>query len=242
MEKRKSNKKQLKQILALIVILIGVILAYFYNSENIEKNNTEKETVTYSNLNEIPEYKNEIYVIINNNIPYFDESDYTTDAFEKYSDLDEKGRCGVAYANICTEIMPTGERGDISDVEPTGWKQEKYDGEYLYNRCHLIGYQLAGENANERNLITGTRYFNVQGMLPFENEVADYIDNNPNNHVLYRVTPIFEGNNLLAKGVQIEAYSVEDEGKGVCFNVFVYNVQPEIHIDYATGENWKVSN
>ncbi len=242
MGKRKSNKKQLKQILALIVILIGVILAYFYNSENIEKNNTEKETVTYSNLNEIPEYKNEIYVIINNNIPYFDESDYTTDAFEKYSDLDEKGRCGVAYANICTEIMPTGERGDISDVEPTGWKQEKYDGEYLYNRCHLIGYQLAGENANERNLITGTRYFNVQGMLPFENEVADYIDNNPNNHVLYRVTPIFEGNNLLAKGVQIEAYSVEDEGKGVCFNVFVYNVQPEIHIDYATGENWKVSN
>lgn len=242
MGRRKSNKKQLKQILALIVILIGVILAYFYNSENIEKNNTEKETVTYSNLNEIPEYKNEIYVIINNNIPYFDESDYTTDAFEKYSDLDEKGRCGVAYANICTEIMPTGERGDISDVEPTGWKQEKYDGEYLYNRCHLIGYQLAGENANERNLITGTRYFNVQGMLPFENEVADYIDNNPNNHVLYRVTPIFEGNNLLAKGVQIEAYSVEDEGKGVCFNVFVYNVQPEIHIDYATGENWKVSN
>ena len=242
MGKRKSNKKQLKQILALIVILIGVILAYFYNSENIEKNNTEKETVTYSNLNEIPEYKNEIYVIINNNIPYFDESDYTTDAFEKYSDLDEKGRCGVAYANICTEIMPTGERGDISDVEPTGWKQEKYDGEYLYNRCHLIGYQLAGENANERNLITGTRYFNVQGMLPFESEVADYIDNNPNNHVLYRVTPIFEGNNLLAKGVQIEAYSVEDEGKGVCFNVFVYNVQPEIHIDYATGENWKVSN
>ena len=242
MGRRKSNKKQLKQILALIVILIGVILAYFYNSENIEKNNTEKETVTYSNLNEISEYKNEIYVIINNNIPYFDESDYTTDAFEKYSDLDEKGRCGVAYANICTEIMPTGERGDISDVEPTGWKQEKYDGEYLYNRCHLIGYQLAGENANERNLITGTRYFNVQGMLPFESEVADYIDNNPNNHVLYRVTPIFEGNNLLAKGVQIEAYSVEDEGKGVCFNVFVYNVQPEIHIDYATGENWKVSN
>ena len=242
MGKRKSNKKQLKQILALIVILIGVILAYFYNSEKKEKNNTEKETVTYSNLNEISEYKNEIYVIINNNIPYFDESDYTTDAFEKYSDLDEKGRCGVAYANICTEIMPTGERGDISDVEPTGWKQEKYDGEYLYNRCHLIGYQLAGENANERNLITGTRYFNVQGMLPFENEVADYIDNNPNNHVLYRVTPIFEGNNLLAKGVQIEAYSVEDEGKGVCFNVFVYNVQPEIHIDYATGENWKVSN
>lgn len=242
MGRRKSSKKKLKQILALIVILIGIILAYFYNSEDIEKTNTERETVTYSNLDEIPEYIDEIYVIINNNIPYFDESEYTTVHFERYSDLDEKGRCGVAYANICTEIMPTGERGDISDVEPTGWKQEKYDGEYLYNRCHLIGYQLAGENANDRNLITGTRYFNVEGMLPFENEVAEYIDNNPNNHVLYRVTPIFEGDNLLAEGVQIEAYSVEDEGKGICFNVFVHNVQPGIHIDYATGENWKESN
>ena len=242
MGRRKNSKKKLKQILALIVILIGIILAYFYNSENIEITNTKKETVTYSNLDEIPEYTDEIYVIINNNIPYFDESEYTTSPFERYSDLDEKGRCGVAYANICTEIMPTGERGDISDVEPTGWKQEKYDGEYLYNRCHLIGYQLAGENANERNLITGTRYFNVEGMLPFENEVAEYIDNNPSNHVLYRVTPIFEGDDLLAEGVQIEAYSVEDEGKGICFNVLVYNVQPGIHIDYTTGENWKESN
>ena len=242
MGRRKNSKKKLKQILALIVILIGIILAYFYNSENIEITNTKKETVTYSNLDEIPEYTDEIYVIINNNIPYFDESEYTTSPFERYSDLDEKGRCGVAYANICTEIMPTGEREDISDVKPTGWKQEKYDGEYLYNRCHLIGYQLAGENANERNLITGTRYFNVEGMLPFENEVAEYIDNNPSNHVLYRVTPIFEGDNLLAEGVQIEAYSVEDEGKGICFNVFVYNVQPGIHIDYTTGENWKESN
>ena len=183
MGRRKNSKKKLKQILALIVILIGIILAYFYNSENIEITNTKKETVTYSNLDEIPEYTDEIYVIINNNIPYFDESEYTTSPFERYSDLDEKGRCGVAYANICTEIMPTGEREDISDVKPTGWKQEKYDGEYLYNRCHLIGYQLAGENANERNLITGTRYFNVEGMLPFENEVAEYIDNNPSNHV-----------------------------------------------------------
>ena len=242
MGRRKNSKKKLKQILALIVILIGIILAYFYNSENIEIINTKKETVTYSNLDEIPEYTDEIYVIINNNIPYFDESEYTTSPFERYSDLDEKGRCGVAYANICTEIMPTGEREDISDVKPTGWKQEKYDGEYLYNRCHLIGYQLAGENANERNLITGTRYFNVEGMLPFENEVAEYIDNNPSNHVLYRVTPIFEGDDLLAEGVQIEAYSVEDEGKGICFNVFVYNVQPGIHIDYTTGENWKESN
>ena len=135
--------------------------------------------------------------------------------------------------------MPTEKREDISKIEPTGWIQKEYDGEYLYNRCHLIGYQLAGENANELNLITGTRYFNVSGMLPFENRVANYIDENPNNHVLYRVTPIFEGNNLVATGAQMEAYSVEDNGKGVCFNVFVYNVQPGINIDYATGKSWK---
>lgn len=137
--------------------------------------------------------------------------------------------------------MPTSteKREDISEVEPTGWKQKKYDGEYLYNRCHLIGYQLAGENANKLNLITGTRYFNVSGMLPFENKVSNYIDNNPSNHVLYRVTPIFIGDNLVAKGVQMEAYSIEDNGKGVSFNVFVYNVQPGINIDYATGKSWK---
>ena len=144
----------------------------------------------------------------------------------------------MAYANLSKSIMPTEKREDISDVKPTGWIQEEYDGEYLYNRCHLIGYQLAGENANELNLITGTRYFNVSGMLPFENQVADYIRNNKQNHVLYRVTPIFEGNNLLASGVQLEAYSVEDKGEGICFNVFVYNVQPGVTIDYATGKSW----
>ena len=154
--------------------------------------------------------------------------------------MDELDRCGVAYANICTELMPTEERGSIGQVKPSGWHTVTYDnvdGRYLYNRCHLIGFQLAGENANEQNLITGTRYMNVEGMLPFENQVADYVEETEN-HVLYRVTPIFYGDNLVASGVQMEAWSVEDQGEGVCFNVYVYNVQPGITIDYATGESW----
>ena len=243
MGKNKSNnKKNIKQLIYLLIVLICVIIAYFSPSDNVENtlNNTViNENTTYYNINDIPDYNGKIYVTINNDIPYFDEEDYTTESFERYSKQDELKRCGVAYANICKEIMPTEEREDISDIEPTGWIQEKYDGEYLYNRCHLIGHQLAGENANELNLITGTRYFNVSGMLPFENKVANYIDKNPDNHVLYRVTPIFEGDNLVAKGVQMEAYSVEDNGMGVCFNVFVYNVQPGINIDYATGKSWK---
>ena len=176
---------------------------------------------------------------VNNNIPYFTSSDLTTTAFENYSSLDNLGRCGVAYANICKEIMPTEERGKIGQVKPTGWHTVKYDnvdGKYLYNRCHLIGYQLSGENANEKNLITGTRYMNVDGMLPFENMVADYVKET-NNHVLYRVTPIFEGSNLLANGVLMEAKSVEDNGDGILFNVFCYNVQPGITINYATGDS-----
>ena len=163
-----------------------------------------------------------------------------TEAFENYSDLDFLGRCGVAYANICKELMPTEERGEIGMVKPSGWHTVKYsdriDGNYLYNRCHLIGYQLAGENANEKNLITGTRYLNVTGMLPFENEVADYVEST-GNHVLYRVTPVFDGDNLVASGVQMEAESVEDNGAGVFFNVYVYNVQPGVIIDYATGDS-----
>jgi len=240
---KSSNKKNIKQLITLLILLICVIIAYFYgtsnNTENTLSNTVKNETVTYYSINEIPEYTDKIYVTINNNIPYFDEEDYTTESFEIYSKLDNLGRCGVAYANICTEIMPIKEREDISEVYPTGWIQEEYDGEYLYNRCHLIGHQLAGENANELNLITGTRYFNVSGMLPFENKVDDYIEKNENNHVLYRVTPIFGGDNLVASGVQMEAYSVEDNGKEVCFNVFVYNVQPGINIDYATGKSWK---
>ena len=176
---------------------------------------------------------------LNENQPNFSQSDMTTEAFETYSELDELGRCGVAYANICKELMPTEERGNIGSVKPTGWQSAKYDvvdGKYLYNRCHLIGFQLAGENANKQNLITGTRYMNVTGMLPFENEVDDYVDET-GNHVLYRVTPIFEGSELVARGVQMEAMSVEDAGESVCFNVFVYNVQPGISIDYATGNS-----
>lgn len=180
------------------------------------------------------------YITLNDNQPEFTKKQKKkTKAFEKYSRLDDLGRCGVAFANICRELMPKEKRGEIGSVRPTGWHTVKYnqvDGKYLYNRCHLIGYQLAGENANERNLITGTRYMNVEGMLPFENEVADYVEKT-GNHVLYRVTPVFDGKNLLADGVQMEAFSVEDQGKGICFNIFAYNIQPGIKIDYATGDS-----
>lgn len=190
-------------------------------------------------LEEIPEYSGEPYVLLNDNQPDFSEADLTEEAFEIYSELDSLGRCGTAYANICMEIMPTEKREGIGQIKPSGWHTVKYenvDGKYLYNRCHLIGYQLAGENANEKNLITGTRYMNVEGMLPFENMVADYVKET-NNHVLYRVTPVFEGDNLLASGVQLEAMSVEDRGAGILFHVYVYNVQPGITIDYLTGES-----
>lgn len=192
-------------------------------------------------MEEIPDYSGDPYVVLNDNWPEFNAEDLTLEPFETYSRLDYLGRCGTAYANICLEIMPTEPRGDIGQVKPSGWQTVKYDcvdGKYLYNRCHLIGYQLAGENANERNLITGTRYMNVGGMLPFENMVAGYVEET-GNHVLYRVTPVFEGKNLLASGVKLEAFSVEDEGEGICFNVYVYNVQPGISIDYATGESWE---
>ncbi len=180
------------------------------------------------------------WVEINSNQPNFDESDLTTEPFETYSSLDYLGRCGVAYANICQEIMPTEPRGEIGQVKPSGWHTAKYswvDGQYLYNRCHLIGYQLAGENANEKNLITGTRFMNTQGMLPFENEVADYVKDT-GNHVLYRVTPVYDGSDLVAWGVQMEAYSVEDNGAGICFNVFCFNAEPGVAINYATGDSW----
>lgn len=189
-------------------------------------------------LSDIPAYSGEPYVIVNDNEPLFTDTDYTTTAFEQYSDLDTLGRCGVAYANICTELMPTEQRESISQIKPSGWHSVQYDfvnGNSLYNRCHLIGFQLAGENANERNLITGTRYMNVDGMLPFENMVADYVKET-DNHVLYRVTPIYDGTNLVASGVEMEAKSVEDDG--ICFHVYVYNVQPGVTIDYATGDSY----
>ncbi len=191
-------------------------------------------------LDSIPEFSGQAYVEINNNIPYFTDDDYNLQPFEHYSELDALGRCGTAFACIGTELMPTEERGSIGQVKPSGWHTVKYDcvdGKYLYNRCHLIGYQLTAENANTRNLITGTRYMNVDGMLPFENMVADYITET-GNKVLYRVTPVFSGENLVATGVLMEAESVEDRGDGICYNVFVYNAQPGVLIDYATGESW----
>ena len=191
-------------------------------------------------LREIPAYSGTPYTEVNGNQPYFTEEELTTQSFETYSELDSLGRCGVAYANVGQDLMPTEPRGEIGAVKPSGWHLVKYDnvdGKYLYNRCHLIAYMLAAENANPQNLITGTRYLNVQGMLPFETKVCDYIKNT-GNHVLYRVTPIFDGDNLLADGVLMEAYSVEDAGEGISFCVFAYNVQPGIGIDYATGDNW----
>lgn len=190
------------------------------------------------------DYTGTPYVVVNNNEPYFtNEEKRNTEAVEVYSDLDDLGRCGVAYANICKELMPTEKRESLSSVTPSGWHNKKYDfvdGSWVYNRAHIIGFQLAGEQANEENLITGTRYFNVTGMLPFENMVADYV-RETNNHVLYRVTPVFDGDNLLCEGVLMEAWSVEDEGDGVCFNVFCYNVQPGVEFDYTTGENWEAN-
>lgn len=197
-------------------------------------------TASAFNAADVPAYSGKPYTAVNNNEPYFTSDNLTTEAFENYSELDALGRCGVAYANVCLETMPTEKRGSISEVKPTGWHSVKYDnvdGKSLYNRCHLIGYQLTAENANQQNLITGTRYLNVDGMLPFENMVADYVKET-DNHVLYRVTPIFTGDNLVADGVLMEGYSVEDEGDGICFCVYAYNVQPGITIDYATGDSW----
>lgn len=188
---------------------------------------------------DIPAYSGAPYVEIHQNVPFFTDADLTETPFENYSDLDSLGRCGVAYANICVDLMPTEERGSISSIHPSGWHSVQYDfvdGNSLYNRCHLIGWQLAGENANEKNLITGTRYLNTQGMLPFENMVADYVKEE-NAHVLYRVTPIFAGDNLVANGVLMEAESVEDKGEGILFCVYCYNVQPGVEIDYRTGDS-----
>lgn len=235
-------------VLMLSLMLVGCSAEDMTSGNNFGTSTSGQSQQVGITLNNLPEFQGEDdpFVAINNNEPNFDDSDKTTEAFETYSDLDSLGRCGVAYANICQEIMPTQKRGDISSIKPSGWINKKYDtslvdGAYLYNRCHLIGHQLAGEDANEKNLITGTRYFNVDGMLPFENMVADYVKET-NNHVLYRVTPVYDGDNLVAKGVQMEAYSVEDDGEGVKFNVFVYNVQPGIEINYATGDNYLSSD
>lgn len=199
---------------------------------------SEKQTSLFS-LNDIPSFSNVPYCEVNNNNPYFTDDEITTQSYEYYPDLDSLGRCGACTACISIDLMPATEREGIGMIKPSGWQLSKYDfvdGKYLFNRCHLIGYQLTGENANLSNLITGTRYMNIQGMLPYENKTADYI-RSTGNHVMYRVTPVFEGNNLVATGVLMEGYSVEDKGQGICFNVFCYNAQPGVVVDYATGAN-----
>ena len=242
------NKKFLNILLILIVslsVLSGCSAGEnnFFNDLDI----TAQSASDYANydLSNIPDYDGKAYVELNGNVPEFSESEKTySESFEEYGKLDSLGRCTYAVSCIGKDLMPTEKRGSIGSVKPSGWHISKYDfvdGKYLYNRCHLIGYQLTAENANERNLITGTRYLNVEGMLPFENDVADYIEIT-NNHVYYKVTPIFEGNNLVANGVQMQAYSVEDNGQGISFNVYCYNVQPGVAIDYATGDNQAVAS
>ena len=227
----------MKKFLFLPFLCAIIALCLFTVHENVDlpvvQYDEIQQNIDFSNI----EYKGEIYEIVNNNKPFFEQSDIKPDAFENYSGLDGLGRCGTAYACIGIEIMPVEERGPIGMIKPSGWQLTKYegiDGKYLFNRCHLIGYQLTGENANERNLITGTRYFNVNGMLPFENKAANYI-RETKNHVLYRVTPVFENSNLVAKGVLMEALSVEDNGESLSFCVFVFNIQPGIEIDYSDG-------
>ena len=264
---KKNKKKLLSGVLSLLLVLVIYIVAYYIPSEeapadpadavatpslnedtpqsspnpgsglvSVESLDGEEDTEEEEG---IPEYSGEAWYVINNNEPFFDTTALTPDAFERFAPLDKLGRCGITEACIGTELMPTAPRESISHIKPTGWVNVPYsfvDGEMLYNRCHLIGFQLAGENANKKNLITGTRYLNIEGMLPFENMVADYIKET-GNHVYYRVTPIFEGEELVARGVTMEAWSIEDSGEGICYNVYCYNVQPGVIIDYASGES-----
>ncbi len=230
----------MKRAICCFLTLIFVLILGGCFGNDVDTN-SNADNITIENL---PSFYGMAYVEINNNIPQFSKDEITAESFEKYSALDYLSRCGTASACVGVDIMPTEERGEIGMVKPTGWHTVKYDvvdGKYLYNRCHLIGYQLTGENANEQNLITGTRFLNIEGMLPFENMIADYVKET-NNHVMYRVTPFFEGVNLLCKGVQIEGYSVEDDGDGISFNVFAYNAQPQIEINYLTGESTLISN
>ena len=245
--KRKMNKKIYKLLITIVIAaILGIANNFNIDIEGYIDNLTNINKISYTtsfDLTTIPEFSNDSYVVLNENIPGFTEEDLIKENFEEYSSLDYLGRCGTAFAKIGIETMPTEERGEIGQVKPSGWQTIKYDsidGKYLYNRCHLIGFQLAGENANEKNLITGTRYMNVEGMLPFENMVAEYVKRT-NNHVLYRVTPIFEQENLVASGVQIEAKSIEDNGKSICFNVYVYNAQPGITIDYSNGKSYLIN-
>lgn len=233
------NIKSKKIIWIFWGMLVALMFAGCVSQEQQKLTSVYKEQESVADIEDVPEYSGQPYVEINNNEPDFSQEELQEESYEYYESLDSLGRCGMAESCIGQELMPSEKRGSIGQVKPSGWHTVKYehvDGKYLYNRCHLIGYQLTAENANEKNLITGTRYMNVEGMLPFENMVADYIKET-NNHVLYRVNPVYEEDNLVASGVQMEAESVEDHGEGICYNVYVYNVQPGVTIDYATGES-----
>lgn len=235
----RKDKNLLFRMAIFVVIILGTFVYRNYIKKEIKE--SKVTNIVGLDINNLPEYKGKPYVVINNNEPNFEKSELVTKSFEKYSELDSLKRCGVADSIIGKDLMPTSKRENISSVKPSGWKSIKYngiDGKSLYNRCHLIGFQLAGENANKRNLITGTRYLNTKGMLPFENMIADYVKET-NHHVRYRVIPIFVGNELVARGVQMEAISIEDNGKAVKFNVYCFNVQPNIEIDYKTGNSRK---
>ena len=247
--KKKRRKSKIIWLMLLLLCVTGVAVYLYSPYENDKK---KKDGTTIPQLSQqkveftlldITEFCGEPYVVINENIPFFSEVDINTNDYEVYSQLDDLGRCGTARAYVGEETMPTEERGEIGHIKPSGWNQAKYFGvvdsapPYLYNRCHLIAFCLTGENDNEKNLITGTRYLNVEGMLPWEEKVAKYVDDT-GNHVIYRVTPDFRDDELLARGVLIEAYSIEDDGQGVCFCVYCYNVQPGVVIDYMTGESW----
>lgn len=245
MNKKLFLKIRTAALAALLAFSIAYVPVPVLNDGAAVATTAEAKTKKFS-LSQVPKYNGEASVEVNGNKPYFTAKEKkNTKSFESYHKLDKLGRCGVAYANVCKDTMPTEERGAIGSVKPTGWHTVKYngivDGNYLYNRCHLIAYCLTAENANKKNLITGTRYLNIEGMLPYETKVANYVDRT-GNHVLYRVTPVFKGDNLLASGVLMEGYSVEDKGKGIKFCVYAYNVQPDIKIDYKTGDSKLISD
>lgn len=237
---KKKRKRFNKAYIPLtLIILLGVVSFQEDIVDFFKKDEPSIVDVRTYDIGNIPDYSEEKYIVINNNEPYFKLEDYENKSFESYSEMDSLNRCGVAFANIGKDLMPTEKRGSIGMVKPSGWHTIKYDfvdGKYLYNRCHLIGYQLTGENANEKNLITCTRSMNTGVMLDYENRVATYIKET-SNHVLYRVTPLFEDNNLVAKGVLMEGLSQEDQGKGIKFNIFVYNIEEGVEIDYRTGDS-----
>lgn len=229
------KKRQRRALLLLLVVLACVGIGRLLRDMPAQPSEPQSGLT----VDTVPAFSDTAFVVLHDNVPNFTEEEMVNQSYEYYAPQDKLGRCTGAMACIGVDIMPTEDRGSIGQVKPSGWQTVKYDhvdGKYLYNRCHLIGFQLSGENANERNLITGTRYLNVEGMLPFENMIADYVKETEN-HVIYRVTPIYDGNNLVARGVVMEAKSVEDDGAGIQFHVYAYNNQPGVVIDYKTGNS-----